>query len=73
MIAVWRNKAKEKKRKEGQKVEEKEPDCLLICDKQRNGDWEGQIALWFDEGSKQFLPNPGQRPVEIFALGGGGM
>lgn len=72
VIAVWRNKAKERKRKAGEKVDVTEPDCLLICDKQRNGEWEGQIALWFDEASKQYLPNPNQQPVEVYSLGSGG-
>ena len=31
-----------------------DPDGLLICDKQRNGAWEGRLRLWFDEGSMRF-------------------
>jgi twinkle protein len=30
------------------------PDTYVICTKQRNGDWEGKIALWFDYDSLQF-------------------
>ena len=71
-IVVWRNKPKERKREENKAVPDDEPDCLLICDKQRNGEWEGQIALWFDEASKQYLPNPNQQPVEVYSLGSGG-
>lgn len=29
------------------------PDTYAICTKQRNGDWEGKIALWFDYDSLQ--------------------
>jgi twinkle protein len=32
-----------------------EPDQLLIVDKQREGEWEGSFALWFDRMSTQFL------------------
>jgi twinkle protein len=34
------------------------PDTILKCDKQRNGEWEGMIPLWFKEGSLQFVSNP---------------
>lgn len=30
------------------------PDTYVICTKQRHGEWEGKIALWFDFGSLQF-------------------
>lgn len=30
------------------------PDVYLLCTKQREGEWEGNIGLWFDEGSLQF-------------------
>ncbi|WP_019573331.1 DnaB-like helicase C-terminal domain-containing protein [Curvibacter lanceolatus] len=67
VISVWRNKPKEKKRHEGKMGDEtKEPDCLLICDKQRNGEWEGNIGLWFDPESQQFVANPGDQPMVLF-------
>ena len=31
------------------------PDMFIICDKQREGEWEGAISLWFDENSLQFM------------------
>lgn len=65
VISVWRNKAKERKASEGKLVEQMEPDCLLICDKQRNGEWEGTIGLWFHRDSQQYLENPGDEPVEL--------
>jgi len=37
------------------------PDMYLICDKQREGEWEGTIGLWFLEESLQFANNKGQR------------
>jgi twinkle protein len=66
VIAVWRNKAKEKKREAGAMVSEAEPDALLICDKQRNGEWEGQIGLWFDKTSMQYVGNPGDEPLSLY-------
>jgi twinkle protein len=48
-IVVWSNKDKENK---------SVPDVVLICDKQRNGEWEGQIPLWFREECIQFISNP---------------
>lgn len=64
---VWRNKAKEeivqmKSRgvaltlKQSDKLTEF--DCIWRCDKQRNGEWEGKIALWFDRQSFQYFGNP---------------
>lgn len=48
VIAVWRNKDKEAKKANSQEYDEASPDFLLICDKQRNGGWEGRIGLWGD-------------------------
>jgi twinkle protein len=49
VLAVWRNKAKEAAKKEAPTgLEDEAPDFLLICDKQRNGGWEGKWALWGD-------------------------
>ncbi len=66
VISVWRNKAKEKKRDEGKQVEDKDPDALLICDKQRNGEWEGSIGLWFDKPSMQYVGGPGDAPLLMY-------
>lgn len=38
------------------------PDFCLYVDKQRNGEWEGTIALWFDEGCLQFHESGHDRP-----------
>jgi twinkle protein len=65
-FTVWRNKAKEEiaqmklngkilNAKQLAKLEE--CDCIWRCDKQRNGEWEGKIALWFDKQSFQYLGN----------------
>lgn len=66
VISVWRNKAKEKKRDEGKDVPSTEPDALLICDKQRNGEWEGSIGLWFHRQSMQYVGGPGDEPMLMY-------
>jgi len=57
VMTVWRNKRKEHAIASS-KADEKilnEPDTLVICDKQRNGEWEGKIGLWFNQPSMRFL------------------
>ena len=54
VFGVWRNKKKEDERKNGAAVDEGKPDQLIICDKQRNGEWEGKIGLWYDPASLQY-------------------
>ena len=39
-------------------------DGLLICSKQRFGDWEGNIGLWFDLPSQLFLNGKDLQPVK---------
>ncbi len=65
VISVWRNKPKEKKREEGKQIDANEPDALLICDKQRNGDWEGSIGLWYDRASQQYIAHEGEEPLNL--------
>jgi twinkle protein len=50
LIIVWKNKRKEERIQAGDADMSlrHEPDALLIVDKQRNGEWEGKIKLWFD-------------------------
>lgn len=55
VFTVWRNKAKED---EPEKHKGK-ADCLLSCCKQRNGEWEGKVLLYFDRASLQYLENEG--------------
>ena len=53
VFLVWRNKGKERKAREGQDVSG-QSDAQLMCVKQRHGEWEGKIALWYDAGSLQY-------------------
>lgn len=66
VITVWRNKPKERKREATGAANDAEPDALLICDKQRNGDWEGSIGLWFDRDSTQYVGNAGDQPLTMY-------
>ncbi len=69
VISVWRNKTRERKLQVGAALSEKEAkegDCELICDKQRNGEWEGFISLWFHPESQQFLGNQGDEPMSLY-------
>ena len=69
VLTVWRNKPKEEKlRRAEAKGEEapleevEKPDAVLTCSKQRNGEDEPRIALWFDQASHQFMGSPKARP-----------
>lgn len=56
-ITVWRNKRKESGLA-ANPVDLKlglEPDCILHIDKQRNGEWEGRIGLWYDTASMSYV------------------
>ena len=64
IMLVWRNKAKESQPEK----HESDPDALLIIDKQRNGEWEGSVALWFHKGAMQFLPDGRGRPMDLMRL-----
>lgn len=48
-IVVWSNKDPENT---------SVPDTVLICDKQRNGEFEGQIPLWFRPECLSFVSSP---------------
>ena len=63
IIGVWRNKPKERQIADG--MNSNEPDYILICDKQRNGEWEGKIALWTDKDSLYFKESEYHRIIPI--------
>lgn len=54
MLIHWRNKAKESAIKCGESFDASEPDAVLRCAKQRNGEDEPIINLWFDRDTQQF-------------------
>lgn len=65
VLIVWRNKAKEASARKGNPTKPDDPDALLICDKQRNGEWEGAIKLWFHRGAMQYCPDSTTRPMDL--------
>lgn len=56
VMLVWRNKRKEEdmQRTSPTGNHDEEPDALLSCVKQRHGEWEGKIRLWFDRQSMTY-------------------
>jgi len=78
VLTTWRNKGKEKQVAEAVQVGAipsgellTKPDALLVCSKQRNGEWEGQIALWWHQQSHQFVAKPGGHPHQYVPYSGG--
>lgn len=56
IFIVWRNKRAE--------VEKGvEPTCLVSCEKQRHGEFEGKLGFWFDKESQQYLERVDAQPV----------
>lgn len=66
LLLVWRNKPKERDAQAGKKTADGEPDALLICEKQRNGEWEGRWTLWFDRDSQQYVGAQGAQPMNFY-------
>ncbi len=65
VITWWRNKAKEDAARSNKDFDDADPDALLICDKQRNGDWEGKLGFWFEPGSLQYTESTSRVPYSI--------
>lgn len=67
LFLVWRNKAKEEARKNGDSKKDAEPDQLVFCRKQRNyegsGEGEPTIGLWYHRDAGQFLASPTDQPM----------
>jgi twinkle protein len=53
VFIVWRNKKAEREGKG-------EPTCIVACEKQRNGEYEGKFGFWFDLDSQQYLEAAGE-------------
>jgi twinkle protein len=62
---VWRNKKKERLQEAGQPVQMDEPDAMLLCEKQRNGESEPRLRLWFHAQSQQFVEAAGANPYRF--------
>lgn len=69
-FCVWRNREKESDLEESllnnlNPQKQNESDVELHCDKQRHGDWEGGIGLWFDKPSYQYLETKETKPAPV--------
>jgi len=66
VFTIWRNKNKEVEKKKPRPDQDtmNEPDALLICDKQRHGEYEGRVSLWFHPPSNQFVGTSDYRPIQ---------
>ncbi|WP_116521023.1 AAA family ATPase [Achromobacter insuavis] len=72
MLTVWRNKRKERTAEAELRLAGEvsadtldQPDCLLICDKNRHGEWEGRINLWRHADSLQFTSDKRRQPIDM--------
>lgn len=61
-FTVWRNKRKEQDKQKGKEVDETIPDAILVCDKNRHGDWEGRVGLYYVQGAVSYTEHP-NRPM----------
>lgn len=62
VIVVWRNKRKERLRDTNSPdFDDNVPDAFLSVVKQRHGDWEGRIGLWFERESTQYVARSDRR------------
>lgn len=69
VISAWRNKEKEETismiRATGGMIDQallESPDAMLVCSKQRNGDWEDRLPLWYERASMQYCDEAKPRP-----------
>lgn len=72
VMIVWRNRPKERAvaqlLQRGVEVDEEtanKPDSLLMVEKNRHGEWEGRIPLWFHRDSLQYVAYSHARPINL--------
>jgi twinkle protein len=59
-FSVWRNKKKEQRVARGE--EDDGVDALLVCDKNRHGEWEGRVGLFFNHDGQFYGETERWRP-----------
>lgn len=67
VFSVWRNKKKEQLIEAGKSEHEHDPDAMIRCDKQRNGEWEGSIPLWFQKRALQYVARQTTRTMDFMS------
>ena len=55
VFIVWRNKIAEQENNG-------DPTCIVACEKQRNGEFEGKFGFWFDIESQQYMDHLSELP-----------
>jgi twinkle protein len=68
VFTVWRNKPKEEAIRNKPEPDDKlfgEPDMVLSCVKNRHGEWEGPVFLWFEPESLQYTAKLGARAIDF--------
>lgn len=63
VFIVHRNKSKELARKENKKVDPNTADTILMCEKQRNGEFEEHYHLFYHKESQQFIDDVNGVPM----------
>lgn len=71
VFLLWRNRPKEDKVESGKaKDDEKSAaDAVLHVSKQRHGEWEGKVALWFNRKAMQYVGRNTTQAIDYLALG----
>jgi twinkle protein len=69
VIVVWTNKKKDRERLKPNPNAElmSKPDQFIVIEKQRNGEHEGMIGLWFHDRSLQFVGKEGGYPMSFLS------
>lgn len=65
VFIVWRNKV-------AAQENNGEPTCVIACEKQRNGEFEGKLGFFFDIDSQQYMEHPSELPAKYGVDGTGG-
>lgn len=65
VFIIWRNKKAEQENNG-------EPTCIMACEKQRNGEFEGKFGFWFDVDSNQYVESASELPAMYGVAGEGG-
>ncbi len=72
LMIVWRNKAKERAiaaaAATGKQLDDEtrdKPDAMICVEKNRNGEWEGRIPLWYHRESLQYTGDSRCKPLNF--------
>lgn len=68
VMMLSRNLAKEQEREEVEPDRSVmlEPDAKLVCSKNRYGEWQGLLKLWYHPNAMSFLDSPEALPLRLF-------